>query len=335
MESPRISILLPYRNAEATLREALESVLSPEGPPIELLAVNDRSTDGGPALIDAAAERDPRVRSLHTREPGIVAALRTAAAAARAPLLARMDADDVSLPGRFARQLALLEARPRIGVVGTQVENLADAPLGEGLVRYVAWQNALLTPADHERALFVESPLCHPSVMMRRETYEAVGGYRDTEWFEDYDLWLRMWAAGVRMAKVDAVLLKWRHREGRLTLTDPRASEDAFREAKAAFLSPWIGADGRPLTIWGAGKTGRRLARALEAHGVRASRFVDVDPKKIGGVARGAPIVAPDALRAAEEIVIGAVGSLGARTRIREALDARGFVETVDYRMAA
>jgi hypothetical protein len=171
--------------------------------------------------------------------------------------------------------------------------------------------------------------------MMRRSAYEAVGGYREVEWFEDYDLWLRMWAAGLRMAKVDEVLLKWRHREGRLTLTDPRASEEAFRNAKATFLAPWILAREKPLTIWGAGKMGRRFARALEAHGVRASRFVDIDPKKIGGVARGVPIVAPTALRRDEETVVGAVGSLGARALIREALDARGFVETIDYRMAA
>ncbi len=335
MESPHISILVPYRDAQSTLLEALTSVLGDEEPPIEVLAVNDRSTDGGPTLVEALAAKDPRVRSLHSSAPGIVGALRTAAAAARAPILARMDADDVSLPGRLWRQLAFLEAHPEIAVLGTRVENLADAPVGEGLTRYVAWQNEVLTPEDHDRALFVESPLCHPSVMMRRSAYDAVGGYRDARWFEDYDLWLRLWAAGFRLAKLDEVLLRWRHREGRLTLNDPRASEEAFRQAKAAYLAPWIAARGRPLTLWGAGKMGRRFARALEAHGVFASRFVDIDPKKIGGVARGVPIVAASALRAGEETVLGCVGSLGARALIREALDARGFVETVDYRMVA
>jgi GT2 family glycosyltransferase len=272
---------------------------------------------------------------LEAARPGIVGALATGARAARAPLFARMDADDVSLPERFSRQLAYLDAHPDVAAVGTAVENLADAEVGEGLVRYVAWQNGLITPDDHDRAIFVESPLCHPSVMLRRAAYESVGGYREMPWFEDYDLWLRLWAAGHRFAKLPEVLLQWRHRVGRLTTTDPRASEDAFLTAKATFLAPWIRERKRPLTVWGGGKVGRRLARALEAHGVAAARFVDIDPKKIGRVARGVPIVSPDSLRVGEETVIASVGTRGARTLIRSALDARGFIECVDYRVAA
>jgi len=313
----------------------VESVLRQEGPDFELLAVDDHCTDGSPEWIHAIAMRDPRVRPLRSNARGIVAALDVATDAARAPLLARMDADDVSLPGRFAKQAAFLDAHPDVAVVGAAVSNLADAPIGEGLERYVAWQNAILTPDAHDRDLFIESPLCHPSVLMRREPFEAVGGYRDAAWVEDYDLWLRLWSARHRMAKLPEVLLAWRNTEGRLTRTDPRCSEEAFREAKAHYLAPWLKRAGRPLTIWGAGKVGRRLARALEAHGIRTARFVDVDPKKIGGVARGAPIVAPDALRAGDETVVAAVGNRGARGLIREDLDARGFVEGEDYRAAA
>src|SRR5690606_31897792 len=108
--------------------------------------------------------------------------------------IGRMDADDVSLPGRFAAERALLEANPRLGAVGVQVA-LFPA-FGEGMARYVAWQNALVTPDDHARSLLVEAPLCHPSTLLRRSALDAIGGYRDVSWAEDVDLWLRLDAAG-------------------------------------------------------------------------------------------------------------------------------------------
>ena len=232
-------------------------------------------------------------------------------------------------PGRLAKQVAALAEDPRLGAVGTQVETLG--PCGEGMRRYVAWQNAVVTAADHAREVFVESPLCHPSVAIRRAALDAVGGWRDTAWAEDYDLWLRLDAAGWRIAKVPEVLLRWRQREGSLTFTDPRYSPERFREARAAYLAPRLLRLGRPVAVWGAGQTGRRLARALEARGLRVRRFVDIDPRKIGRTARGVPIVSPDALRAGEDTVVVAVGARGARQIVRDRLVARGSVEGDDF----
>ena len=221
----------------------------------------------------------------------------------------------------------------RLGAVGTRVEPLGTC--GEGMRRYVAWQNALVTAEDHARELFVESPLCHPSVALRRDALMSVGGWRDTPWPEDYDLWLRLDAAGWRLAKVPEVLLLWRQRPGRVTFTDPRCSPERIRDAKASLLAPRLARAGRPVAVWGAGPTGRRLARALEAHGVRAGRFVDIDPRKVGRTARGVAIVAPDALRPGEDALVVAVGTRGAREIVRAHLVARGFVEGGDFVCAA
>jgi hypothetical protein len=92
---------------------------------------------------------------------------------------------------------------------------------------------------------------------------------------------------------------------------------------------------GRPVCVWGAGPTGKRLARALEAHGLYAGCFVDIDPRKIGSVARGAPIVAPSALVRGAHTVIVAVGAEGARAIIRGHLEREGFVEGTDFICAA
>jgi len=93
--------------------------------------------------------------------------------------------------------------------------------VGEGdAPPYVRWLNELVTPADHARDLFVEAPLCHPSVTMRRERARArAGGYVDTPWAEDYDLWIRLDSAGFELAKIALTGLRWRQpRGGRATL---------------------------------------------------------------------------------------------------------------------
>ncbi len=336
---PTVSVLLPFRDAAPTLAEALDSLLAQEGPRFEVLAVDDGSADGGSAIVESRAARDPRVVGLRTEEGrrGIVAALVLAASRARGVLLGRMDADDVCLPGRLARQVELLGEDARLGAVGTRVEAFGsgEGEVGEGLRRYVEWQNGLVTPEEHARDIFVESPLCHPSTLIRREAFEAVGGYRDTGWWEDYDLWLRLWSAGWRLAKVPEVLLRWRHSTGRMTRVHPRAAPERIRELKAAFLAPWLAGRGLPVTIWGAGPTGRRLARALEPHGVHAARFVDIDPLKVGREARGAPIASPESLEPGRELIVVAVGTRGARALIRTHLLRAGFEESSDFVCAA
>jgi glycosyltransferase involved in cell wall biosynthesis len=326
-----ISVLLPYRDASATLPEALQSLLDDTAVPFELLAINDGSTDGGPALVTALAARDPRVIPVSTSGVGIPRALARGLESARGAFIARMDADDISLPGRLARSRDLLERDGRLGVVGTQVEAFPQGAVGEGMRRYVDWLNALITPEDHDRDLFVESPLCHPSVMLRRSALEDAGGYRDPAWAEDYDLWLRLAERGHKLAKVPALLLRWRHREDRATLRDARYSLAQFDAAKAHYLAPRLLRMERPVAVWGAGKTGKRIARALARSGARAEAFIDIDPRKIGRLARGAPIVEPAALLSGQFTVVVAVGARGARGLIRAHLTGAGFAEGVDY----
>jgi GT2 family glycosyltransferase len=326
----RVSVLLPYRQAAATLAEALDSVLAQRGVDLEVIAVDDGSTDDGPAI---AARHG--VTCLATGGRGLVRALALGLRAARGDLVARMDADDVCLPDRLIAQAGALASDPSLAVVGARVEAFPRAAIGEGMRRYVDWQNGLVTPAEHARDLFVESPLCHPSVMLRRSALEAVGGWRDVPWPEDYDLWLRLDAAGWALAKIPEVLLRWRHAPGRATFADPRYARERFTEAKAPHLARRLADLGPPLCVWGAGPTGKRLARALERHGAPATAFVDIDPRKIGRRARGAPIVAPHALRRGAQTGVVAVGARGARELIRAQLAQAGFSEGRDYLCAA
>jgi hypothetical protein len=240
-----------------------------------------------------------------------------------------MDADDICHPERLTRQREYLLAHAEVDVLGCRVRAFADgsAP-GEGLQHYLAWQNDLLTPDEHAHARFIESPLCHPSIVVRRSLLERIGGYREQDGPEDYELFLRAVSHGGRLAKLPEVLLSWRQHAGQTTFRDPRYRLAAFRTVKSPYLAQVI-ADARRtrLVMWGAGATGKRLARALLACGQRVDLFVDIDPRKIGRTAQGAPVVGVEALDAARDLVIVAVAARGAREVIAPQLANRGFVE--------
>lgn len=326
-----LSVLLPYRDLVTTVRGAVASVLDDLGPDDEVLAIDDGSRDGSAEVVRAIA--DPRIVHLATGGLGIVGALGRGLAHARGDLVARMDGDDLSLPGRFAASRALLAAEPSLGVVAVAAEPFGD--VGPGVARYVAWQNGLVTADEHARSIFVESPLCHPATTLRRAALDAVGGYRESPWAEDYDLWLRIHAAGFGIAKVPRVLFRWRIHASSLTWTDARYGPDQHRAARAFYLARWLHEKTvQSFGIWGAGQTGKRLARALEDVGARPAFFVDIDPKKVGGTARGLPIVDPDA-GVGRGFLVVAVGAQGARDIVRARLAGRGLVEGRDFVCAA
>lgn len=295
--------------------------------------VDDGSQDGTVSAVEAAADGDRRLRLLRRPPGGIVAAL-TAGLSALGPgceLVGRMDGDDLMHPDRLGEQVAALDGDPTLAAVGTRVHL---HPADSGLRGYVDWLNTHELPSDIARDIFVEAPLCHPSVTMRRSALLEAGGYRDPPWPEDYDLWLRMHALGLRMGVVARTLHVWRDSAGRLTRTDPRYGADRFFRAKAHYLARLLGAEVR---IWGAGRDGKRLARALEAEGVRIVAFLDIDPRKIGGVRRGGvPVLGPDALGPPGRTpVVTAVGVRGARAKLRAMFEANGYVDGRDFVCAA
>ncbi len=326
---PLVSVVLPTCRGGPLLAAACRSILGQSLEDLELLVV----ADGAPDL--AGLPRDRRLRVLPSRGRGIVAALNTGLAAARGPYLARMDDDDLALPHRLERQVALLEARPELGIVGGQVEIFReDGPVGPGFRRYQRWVNGLCEPEAIAREAFVESPLPHPTAVFRREVLARLGGYRAVPWAEDYDLWLRAREAGVAMAKPQGVLLRWRDGPHRLSRRDPRCADGAFLRARAHFLarSPLAR---RPFLLWGAGQYAGRLFDALAAAGAAPEAFVDVDPRKVGGTKRGRPVLPVEAVEGPGRwSALGAVRREDARAHLRAELGARGWVEGRDFLLA-
>ena len=332
MSVPIVSVVMPVFNAAATLDEAVGSLVSQTLHDFELVAVDDGSTDGSVERLRAFAAADGRVHVLARTHEGIVAALNAGLAVAAAPYVARMDADDLSLPRRLQAQVEWLDAHPDVAVAGCRVECFPAEAVTEGMRHYQAWLNGLVAPDAIALEMFVESPLAHPTAMLRRDVLDAVAGYRDGPFPEDYDLWLRLHAAGHRLGKVPEVLLAWRERGGRLTRTDPRYSADAFRRLKLAHLDVFLRGR-REVQVCGAGPDAKAWGRLLPEAGIRVLRHFDVDPRKIGGRLAGSVPVLDWQLAAGYRDVpmLCAVGAQGRRPVIRGELDLLGFREGDDY----
>jgi len=327
-----VSVLLPVRDGAAYLGEAIESLEAQTLKDFEVLAVDDGSTDATPEMLATWAALDRRVRVMTQRPEGIVAALEAARAAARAPWLARMDADDVCAPARLERQLALMEADPTIVACGCGVEYFPAEAVRDGARRYESWLNEAVTPDEIDRQIFVECPLAHPTFFLSTEAVRAVGGYRDEGWPEDYDLLLRLWAAGGRLAQVPDALLAWREGPDRHSRTHPRYAPEAFLACKVHHLGRTLLVGRSGAVVWGAGPVGKAAARALQEAGTALLAFVDVDPRKLGQEIHGAPVLdAETGLGIDGALHLAAVGQPGARDDIREVLRAAGKTELRDF----
>ena len=326
--SPAISVLLPVRNAEDTLSETLQSLKAQTFEDFELILVDDHSTDASVEVAKEIFSGDGRLELIESNEPGLVPALRTGTSRCRGDLIARMDGDDIALPRRFELQHSMFMQEPSLAIVGCGVESFADGGLGEGYARYDKWLNGLVSHQEMMRELYVESPLSHPTVMMRREVLLDLGGYVDNLWPEDYDLWLRFAQAGHRFGKVPDVLLRWRDTPGRTSRQDGRYSPEGFMRCKAHYLSLGPLRDVDEVIVWGAGQMGGKLGRLLEQSGKRVRFFVDVDAKKIGNRRLDGWVISPDELPSPGEMpVLACVGARGARELIRKELVERGYTE--------
>ena len=332
---PLISVILPVHNAAATVRAAVDSLDAESVSQVEVVAVDDGSTDASAALLDDMAQTRPWLRVLHAPHRGIAPALNAGIGVARGELIARMDADDRSLPGRLERQRRFLLDHHSIGLVSGRVRFGGDPHRARGYAHYVSWINSLRDPADIAAMRFVESPFAHPAVMFRANLVRLHGGYRDGAFPEDYELWLRWMDQGVRMASIPDEVLLWSDPPDRLSRTDARYSIDAFYMMKAEYIARWAVRRVRSwpqVYFWGAGRTTRKRAQYLIAHGAQVRAWVDIDVKKIGHRVWGAPVIAAEELPPPGEcFIFPFVGSRSARADIMRWLEERGYVLERDY----
>jgi hypothetical protein len=225
---PAISVLMPVYNAGRFLPAALDSILAQTFADFELIAIDDGSRDGSADVLAEFAARDPRIRVVGQENRGIVATLNRALELARAPLVARMDADDLSRPDRFAKQIAYLRQHPEVAAVSGAMDVIDDSGA------YLRTDAFPTLPGAIESELIHRNCFCHAPVMARTEVLRSIGGYRrNVQYAEDYDLWLRM-SEVARLANLPDVLYSVRLHPVTISTQHTAAQELAVLAARGA-----------------------------------------------------------------------------------------------------
>lgn len=275
MTQPAVSVLMSVRDGAPWVRDAVQSVLDQSDADLELIVIDDGSVDATPALLGAV--RDSRLRVERRPPAGLTPSLNRAIELARAPLLARLDADDVALPERLARQKRFLDAHPEVGLLGTGAREVDAAGRAVGLVT---------PPVDDlgiRRALIRRNPFVHSSVLMRRRVIDEVGAYDPAlPVAQDYELWMRM-SRVTRLANLPEPLVVRRLLPGRVS-----SARDGER-LSAEVLVRWRAVRSGLYPWWCAVFLARPLVARLMPRGVRAllrHRLAPPRPMPPAGVAR-------------------------------------------------
>ena len=315
----RIDVLLPVRLARRTLPSAVGDVVAQRGVDVRLLVVVDTGPDGGDdgsrAWLEALARRDRRVLVLDGPGRGVGAALDLALAAAEAPLVAHMEADDRCAPDRLARLAAALEVDASLSGVTSRVAQFGARTAG--MRRYLDWQNGLLTHEELAAERFVEIPALHQTGLYRAAALRALGGYAPRgDWPADIDVWLRWFehdelVAPLRVAKLPRVLYRWRQHAAQSTRGGGTHALARLRACKAHYLARLVGPRGaRPAAVrlLSTGATLDAWRAALQAAGVEVARADTWSP------GRPVPPAPPGS------VTLSAYGMAGVRARLRAAL---------------
>jgi glycosyltransferase involved in cell wall biosynthesis len=206
-EAPKVTVLMPVYRNEQYLKKAIESILNQTFKDFEFLIICDDPSDNIRTILDHFQSHDERIKAFYFQErQGLVSALNKGCGLAKGKYIARMDADDISLPKRFSRQVAFLDEHPDVGVVGSWARlcsNNKDAGIRKvpGEHNFIKW------------CLCFYCPMIHPSVMLRKETLIRSGGYSDEMIHaEDYDLWRRLCIVA-NIANIQEVLIHLRLHE--------------------------------------------------------------------------------------------------------------------------
>lgn len=324
---PKVSVILPFFNAKNTLQNAIQSIVDQSFKDWELILINNNTIDGSGQIAEEFSKHDKRIKYHTELRQGVVFAANLGFANAKGSYLARMDADDLSYPDRLEKQVELLDQKPEVGLVSGLVNYQGNASNG-GFIRYVNWLNSVLTARDIQLNQFAEYPIANPTVMIRRELVEKYGGFKEGDFPEDYEFFLRLQSHGILMEKVDQVVLDWNDSETRLTRTDTRYSHESFFKLKAIYLANWlkINAPQYPnVWIWGGGKLAKKRSTYLKEYGINIVSYIDIAEKGKQST------YYKDTATYKDAFVLSYVTSWDARQEVKDYLNANGFKEGLNY----
>ncbi|MCK5786510.1 MAG: glycosyltransferase [Candidatus Sabulitectum sp.] len=331
MNSPAVSILMPFKNTGLLISHALESLASQTMIDFEVIMVDDGSSDDSRKRALEFCDRDSRFLIVNGGQ-GLVPSLNLGLELAKGKWIARFDSDDVCHPERLALQLRTADLYGERTVVSCRVRSFPHSQVSIGYRRYEEWINSLESPEDIEHGLFIESPVPHPTAFYSRAEVISAGGYRDLGLPEDYELWLRLWSLGFKFARVPKALLAWRERADRLSRTSSVYSLSSFYRTKAMYLGRVPCLRGKKVFVAGTGQTARRLGKYMQREGFHIEAFLAPDNAQTGKLLRGRPVISGAQWERSEKLpVIVASRKPGASAMIQGYLEDKGLQNWLDF----
>ena len=228
MKGIPISVVMSVFNGQSFLSEAVDSILGQSFDDFEFVIIDDGSTDQTSDILRRYAARDARIRIHRHNNMGRTQSLNVGIRIAHGKYIARMDADDVSLPNRFQEQFSFMEGHPDVGLLGGASQLISGDGRVLDAIRYPTQDSEI------RAAMRVGNPICHPSAFLRKELVLAVGGYRKPfDESEDYDLWLRI-SERSQLANLGKFVLQYRIHPDQASIKSMRHQQECVLAARAA-----------------------------------------------------------------------------------------------------
>ncbi|BDD10594.1 glycosyl transferase family 2 [Fulvitalea axinellae] len=284
MPQPLISVVIPFYQPKKLFDRCLKSIRSQTYQNFELILVDNNADNLSRRTAVKHVNADSRITLVKEEKQGVVFASNKGMSLAKGDFLVRMDADDFMAENRLERQYEYLCENPECGAVSCLVEFVGDDE-AKGFKTYVDWLNSVQSFEEIKLSRFVESPIANPTTMVRKEVPEKLGWYRDGDFPEDYELWLRWIESGVRIDKTPERLHFWVDSKERLTRTDNRYDVDAFFKIKSKYLAQSLAEKKiQEVCVWGAGRKSRQRLEHLTQHGIKVIAYLDFKEREIHGI---------------------------------------------------
>jgi len=330
-KKPKISIILPFYNAETTLERAISSIDNQSFTDFECILIDNNSTDNSRLIAKNWIEKDKRFKLTTEKQQGVVFASNRGSEMANGNYVARMDADDWAFPDKLKLQVDFLDKNPDFDAVAGLVEHVPHNENTGGFARFVEWSNSIQTYHEIANSRFIELPIVNPTAMWRKTVAVKFGMYRHGDFPEDYELWLRWLNKGLKICKIPGVVLKWYDSDTRLTRTNEIYSDKAFYIIKTKYLAGWLKKHNPfypDVAVWGASRISRRRAKLLKQYGINICCYIDT---KKGRQLDHKVIFYKDIPSPKEIFVLSYIKQMDNRAQIRSFLNSKGYIEGENY----
>jgi len=270
---------MPLKNEEKFLRKTIDSVVNQSFKEWELICVDDNSSDSSAEILADYALRNSQIIHLSNPNSGVISALQCGYKSANGNFITRMDADDLMPVNKLKVLFSVLKDHGP-GHVSTGKVKYFNA-LGDGFVNYEKWLNSLIDSQSHWQHVFKECVIASPNWLIYKTDFDKVGGFDSKVYPEDYDLVFRFYNHGLKVVSTSEVTHLWRDHENRASRVSELYKENTFVKLKIDFFLKTARNAQIPLTLWGAGKKGKSIAKLLVEKGVEFNWLTN-NSNKIG-----------------------------------------------------